>query len=68
MNETLIKKFIGYKLSTADKIINYLPLEVSKELRDLGRIILESLNENAQKIKEKPSVKSKDKLNNITIE
>ncbi|QCX33124.1 hypothetical protein FDN13_05090 [Caloramator sp. E03] len=68
MNEKLIKKIIDYKLSAADTIINNLPSGVSKELRDLGRIILESLNENAQKIKEKPAGKSKDKLNNITIE
>ncbi|GIM30007.1 hypothetical protein CPJCM30710_26730 [Clostridium polyendosporum] len=70
MNEKLIKKFIKYKLSVVGKIVDRLPLKMSKELKNLGLIIIESINESSQKTKERPAskLKSSDKLNNITIE
>lgn len=70
MNELLVKNFIKYKLNTAEAIVEQLPLEVSKEIKALGRVILESLNESSQEMNGQSDKKSKpkDKLNNVIIE
>lgn len=70
MNEALIKNIIKYKLTTADKILNQLPQEMSDNLRNLSKIILESINESSQEIKDEPvnKRKSKNGLENIEIE
>lgn len=70
MNETLIKELIKYKLNMADAALNSLPPEVSGEIKKLGRVVLEGLNEGCKAIKEKPAPKVKDaeKLENIPIE
>jgi hypothetical protein len=70
MNEMLIKNIIQYKLTATRKIINKLPADLSDEAKNLGRIVLESLNENFQEIKNQPEnkIKSKNVINNIKID
>ncbi|KUO70203.1 MAG: hypothetical protein APF77_23275 [Clostridia bacterium BRH_c25] len=70
MNEVFIKEIIKYKLHTANTIIGQLPPELSEEIRKIGKVILESLNEGFQDIKDQPAKKAKpsDKLNNVSIE
>lgn len=70
MNETLVKSIIQYKLAAIEKILDKLPPEISSNLKNLGSIILESIKEGPQKIKDQPvkAVKSKEKVNNIKIE
>jgi hypothetical protein len=70
MNEELVKKIIQYKLQAASKIVNRLPADMSNEMKDLGRIILDSLNEGFQEIKKLPEnkMKSKNVISNIRIE
>ncbi|MBL4934486.1 hypothetical protein JK636_01790 [Clostridium sp. YIM B02515] len=70
MNEALIKNIIKYKLTKADKILNQLPQEMSDNLRNLSKIVLKSINESSQEIKDEPVNKSKEKdgLKNIGIE
>lgn len=60
MNRLLIKKLIKYKLNAADVIIDWIPLNKAKKIKDLGKIILEELNEcsNTSIKKEKNSNKS----------
>ena len=70
MNETIIKEVIKFKLQAAETLVDCLPTKVSEEIKDLGRIILQSVNENMNLINENSSKKSKqsDKLNDIPIE
>lgn len=70
MNEELIKNIIKYKLTKADKILNRLPEEMSDNLRNLSKIILKSINESSQEIKDEPVKKreTKNGLKNIEIE
>ncbi|MGE5630900.1 MAG: hypothetical protein ACM3TR_07360 [Caulobacteraceae bacterium] len=70
MNEALIKKVIKYKMDIAGEIVDCLPLKVSEEIKNLGRIVIEGLNESFQEMKEQPPKKSgkPDKLNKVTIE
>lgn len=70
MNEELIKNIIKYKLTKADKILNQLPEEMSDNLRNLSKIILKSINESSQEIKDEPVKKreAKNGLKNIEIE
>ncbi|KJS84741.1 MAG: hypothetical protein JM58_10500 [Peptococcaceae bacterium BICA1-8] len=70
MNETLIKEIIKYKLNVAGTIIDHLPTIMSEEIKNLGRAVLEGVNESSQEIKEQQSKKAKsaDKLENVPIE
>lgn len=70
MNEELVKTIVQYKLNFAEKILEKLTPEVSNNLRNLGKIILESVNESSQNIKDNSECKKKstDILNNIKIE
>lgn len=68
MNEILIKSLIKHKLDMVDLIVNSLPEKVSEEVKGLGRIILESVNESFREKKEQPGGKSKGKLENVPIE
>lgn len=70
MNEALIKNIIKYKLTTADRILNQLPQEMSNNLRNLSKIVLKSINESSQEIKNEPVKKreAKSGLKNIEIE
>lgn len=70
MNELLIKNIIKYKLAAAGKILEQLPPELSGNLKNLSKIVLETIRENLLETKA-PSVnntKSTTKLNNIKIE
>ena len=70
MNEALIRSIIKYKLNIADSIINSLPTKISEDVKNLSKIVLESVNEGFEEIKkqsfEKP--KSENKLKNVSIE
>lgn len=70
MNEVLIKELIKCKLNAADRVINNLPPEISKEIKDLSRLILESINESCSERKENKESKPKasNKLENVPIE
>jgi len=70
MNEELINKFVKYKINIAGKLVEHLPTKASAELKDLGRLIIESVNESVLEMKEQPTKKStpSDKLNNVPIE
>lgn len=70
MNEKLIKELIRCKLDAANTIIDHMPSEMSEEIRNVGRVILEGLNESLEGIKERPSCKtgSSEKLNSIPVE
>lgn len=70
MNEALIRELLKYKLNAADIIINSLPSKISGEIKNLGRVILESVNEGLNEMKEQPASEAKrsDKLDNVPIE
>lgn len=70
MNENLIKNVIKYKLTTAEKILNHLPKEMSSNVKNLSKIILESIKENSQEINDEPMQKAKSSggINNIKID
>ena len=70
MNEVLIKNIINYKFSTVEKILDKLPPEISNSFKSLGAIVLESVNENSQKIKDQSVNKAttSEKLNKVKIE
>ncbi|MDD2492221.1 MAG: hypothetical protein PHV12_08550 [Bacteroidales bacterium] len=69
MNEALIKELIKYKLNAANLIVNSLPHNVTEEIRGLGRIIIEGINEGCKDINQQNITNSKKSknLNNITI-
>lgn len=67
MNETLIKELIKYKIRAANEIINSIPSGVADEIRKLGRIVLEGIEEGCKNLGDtKPE--GKNKINNIVIE
>jgi hypothetical protein len=70
MNEELVKNIVKYKLAVGEKILDRLLPDVSNSLKDLGRIIFESISESLQEVNAQPAKKAKsnDKLNNINIE
>jgi hypothetical protein len=70
MDEELINKLIKYKLNAVGKIVDRMPEKMSAEIKDFGRVILESVNENVREMKEQPSKETKpsDKLNHVPIE
>ena len=70
MNEALIKELIGLKLKAADAVLDTLPPRASEHIRNVGRIILEGLNEGCSKTVEKSEPKTGDsgKLKNVSIE
>lgn len=45
MNEKLIRELIRLKLRAAGIVLDQLPPELSGEIRSLGRIVVEALNE-----------------------
>ncbi len=69
MNEDLIRNIVKCKLWAAEKLMDHLPQEMSDSLRDLGRLILESINENCRELKGEPTDKARPEgLNSIKIE
>jgi hypothetical protein len=70
MNEDFVKKVISYKLHAANALIDRLPSKASAELKDLGRIIAQSIDENMSETKEQATKKadSPNKPNSIPID
>lgn len=70
MNEVLIKELVKLKLGVAEEILSSLPPKASDDLRNLGRLVLEGLNEGSCETRKKPDRKSQGdrKLDNIPIE
>ena len=70
MDEEFIKRIVHLKLDAAERLISRLPEKMSLELREMGRVILKSVNENVKEKEEHPSGKSKpsDQLNHVPIE
>lgn len=70
MDDKLIKKLIKCKLNAAGAIIEHMPPELAKEIKNMGRAILEGLNESSLEMKEQGSGKTEpsNKLNNVPVE
>lgn len=70
MDDKLIKELIKCKLNAAGAIIEHMPPELSKEIKNMGIAILEGLNESSLEMKEQGSGKTKpsDKLYNVPVE
>ncbi len=72
MNEALIKKLVQVKLDVAEEILEHLPSKQAEEVRDLGKIVLESLNDYANSSEKKDqkgrSSKKKDEMCKVLIE
>ena len=70
MNETMIKNFISFKMNTADKIIDRLPPEMSQEIKNLRRVIMDSIIEKIHESELKPQTKneSSKSVNHVIIE
>lgn len=67
LNKALIKELIRCKLNAANAVVDSMPPEIAEEIRELGRLIVEGINECCNDIKTKnPS--TTNKLNNIPIE
>lgn len=64
MDEELIRKLVKWKLDATDKLIDRLPARLSIEIKQFGRIFLESMTERAQEKNEQPA----NQLNHIQIE
>lgn len=70
MDEKIISRIVSLKLDVAGKLIERMPEKISSELKDMGRVILKTVNENVQEAKEYPSEKAKssDQLNHVPID
>ena len=70
MDDELINRIVKLKLDVAEKLLDQMPEQMSSEIRNTGKEILKSINENVQETKEHPSEKSKssNQLNHVTIE
>ena len=64
MNEELIRKLVKWKLDATDKLIDRLPERLSMEIKQFGRIFLESVTERVQEKNEQPT----NPLNPVPIE
>lgn len=58
-NKLLIKRFIKYKLNTADAILECIPSNKAEKVKSFSRIILEALNEYADTSAEKEQSSNK---------
>ncbi len=69
MNEELIKELVKTKLSIANTIIERLPPQTTKGIKNIVGILLESIKEVNEEINER-NIEAKDsrKLDKITIE
>jgi len=71
MNKDLIKRLIEVKLDVGQELLQHLPSEKADEIRDIGRIALECLNEYSETSKKEYSKRPKNaskKVKNIDIE
>ena len=59
MDDELINRIVKLKLDVAEKLLDQMPEQMSSEIRNTGKEILKSINENVQETKEHPSEKSK---------
>ena len=64
MNEELIRNLVKWKLDATDKLIDRLPERLSMEIKQFGRIFLESVTERVQEKNEQPT----NPLNPVPIE
>jgi len=67
MNETLLKELIKYKIRVANEIINSMPPHLAAEIRKIGRIVMEGIEEGCKSLHEQKD-EGGNKLNNIVIE
>jgi hypothetical protein len=70
MDVGFIGRIIKLKLNVAEKLLEHLPEKTSAQIKDMGKIILNSINENVQATKEHSTGKSgaSTHLNHVTIE
>ncbi len=70
MNEVIIKELIRIKINAARAIVDNLPPGMSQEIKDLGRIILRSVNEISQETERRPAkgTEPSDKVTGVPIE
>jgi hypothetical protein len=68
MNENLLKKIIKKKFQIGEKVIEGLPDEVSGKIKHLGNVILKSINECSNEMREGTSRTQSKKLEKIPIE
>ena len=64
MNEQLLKNIIKYKFNLANKFVDCLPEKASNEVKNMGKIILKSLEE-ALDNNEDQSVETKTDSNGL---
>ena len=70
MNKDLIKQIIKCKFHAANAIMSYLPSYISDEMKEFGKIIVESIDESLN-VENKSTVRKTrpgGKLDEITIE
>ncbi len=70
MDEERIGRIIGLKLNMAEKLFEHLPEKTSAQIKDMGKKILRSINENVRDTKEHSPEKSgtSTHLNHVPIE
>lgn len=68
MNEDLIKGLIGLKLKLAESLVAQLPENQAIEVRKLGKVILDALNEHASSPSQREKTASKNTVEEIIIE
>jgi len=70
VNEKLIKELIRLKLRAADAVLDQLPPELSEEIRSLGRIVVEALNEGVEGMEaaKGKEIKASGGINTIPVE
>lgn len=70
MDEEFIRKVVKCKMDLAGKAVEHMPSKARTELRELGTVILGSLNECVKEMKSEPPEKEKprEKLNSVPIE
>jgi len=67
MNEALIKELIKYKIKTANDILNSMPPEMADEIRKIGRIVMEGIEEGIKSL-ENTKTEGKNHVKSIAIE
>lgn len=67
MNETLIKEFIKYKIKIANEIINSMPPDLADQIRKVGRIVMEGIEEGCKSLGD-TKLEGENKVKNIVIE
>lgn len=68
MNEDMIRKLVRFKLSALHAMIDSMPEDLAEEIRGLGKVVLESVNEFEAEAELERKSGGKDELNSVTIE